>query len=126
MTEESAPYGTPLSYADTPEEFAACLKRVYVAAGCRTQEELAAFLGVRQSFISDAKRRGMIPSQWLAILLCKKWINPAWVLTGKGPFYAQPADYAPSDAAPGLSLPKTVPTEVLLAELVRRTLRELT
>ncbi len=49
----------------TPELFEAQYGRVFEAAGCRTQAELAAFLGIRQSSISDAKRRKSIPAEWL-------------------------------------------------------------
>lgn len=52
------------------------LDRVYEAAGCRTQTELAKFLGMRQSSISDAKKRGKIPSDWLLTLWRKTGINP--------------------------------------------------
>lgn len=41
------------------------LQRVFEAAGCTTQVELAAFLGIQQSSISDAKKRKAIPADWL-------------------------------------------------------------
>ena len=50
-------------------EAAARLSRVFEAAECRTQMELADVLGIRQSSISDAKRRGVIPPEWLIKLL---------------------------------------------------------
>lgn len=37
--------------------------RVFKSAECRTQVELAKFLGSRQSAISDAKRRNAIPAE---------------------------------------------------------------
>ena len=52
----------------------------------RTQVELAEFLGIRQSEVSDAKRRREIPSSWLVILMLMKNVNPEWILTGKGPY----------------------------------------
>ena len=42
----------------------AIFQRLFDVAGCRSQLELAAFLGIRQSAISDAKRRGIIPADW--------------------------------------------------------------
>lgn len=133
MSEELAPYGNPLSLPDTPAEAATRLQRVFSACRCRNQAELAQILGVRQSSVSDAKRRGIIPSPWLLTLLCEKWINPAWILTGRGTRYVRPADYSQPDM-PSLSslsptsntfIPESIPTELLLAELVRRGLGEL-
>ena len=69
------------------------LQRFFEAAGCRTQVELAKFLGLKQSSISDAKKRGSIPSDWLMTLLRLKRVNPEWVLTGHGARLLQPADY---------------------------------
>lgn len=86
MTEVPAPYGR------TALRDSSALSRVFEAAGCRTQSELADFLGVRQSSISDAKKRGSVPADWLLTLLCKKWINPTWVLTGQGARMLQPSE----------------------------------
>ncbi|MCL1940023.1 MAG: helix-turn-helix domain containing protein [Desulfovibrionaceae bacterium] len=68
------------------------LQRFFEAAGCRTQVELADFLGIKQSSISDAKRRRRIPSDWLLKLWRKKGVNPDWILTGQGPKGLQPVD----------------------------------
>ncbi len=46
----------------TSTDFEAQMERIKVATGKRTQIELADFLGIRQSSVSDAKRRGKIPS----------------------------------------------------------------
>lgn len=54
--------------------------------------ELADFLGIRQSSIASAKKKGTVPSDWLIQLLRKKKINPQWVLEGKGSRYLHPAD----------------------------------
>ena len=64
MTEVPAPYGR------TALRDSSALSRVFEAADCRTQSELADFLGVRQSSISDAKKRGSVPADWLLTLLC--------------------------------------------------------
>ena len=52
------------------------------AIGIRTQTELAEALGIRQSSISDAKRRMVIPDSWLLRLLLQYRVNPLWILTG--------------------------------------------
>ena len=60
------------------------LERIKLISDARTQVELAKFLGIRQSEVSDAKRRREIPSSWLVILMLN--VNPEWILTGKGPY----------------------------------------
>lgn len=67
--------------------FDAQMERVRFITGVRTQVELADFLGIRQSSVSDAKRRCKIPSDWLITIMRAKNINPEWILTGKGPYY---------------------------------------
>lgn len=108
--------------------FDAQMERIKLMTGKKTQIELAHFLGVRQSSISDAMRRGKIPSSWLVILLHTKNVNPEWILTGKGScfmplpqiegFYESGEDYAErradEDALRRLS------SRMLADELVRR------
>ena len=72
---------------DEQTEAAARLARVFEATGCRTQMELANVLGIRQSSISDAKKRRAIPAEWLLTLLREYNINPEWVTRGVGPKY---------------------------------------
>ena len=86
MTEVPAPYGRA-ALCDP-----SALSRVFEAAGCRTQSELADFLGVRQSSISDAKKRMAIPAEWLLKLLKKQGINPDWVRSGMGAQYLHPGE----------------------------------
>ena len=106
------------------------LARVFEAAGCRTQTELAAFLGVRQSSISDAKKRGSIPADWLLTLLWKTWINPIWVLTGQGTRTLQPAENAESVGEVSVPIvvrcpPPDCTTDELVQEIVRRAVRRM-
>ncbi len=61
--------------------FDAQYQRVLEAAECRTQVELADFLEVRQSSVSDAKRRQSIPAEWRVKLYEKNRINPDWIYT---------------------------------------------
>lgn len=63
---------------------AAC-ERIMKTLGLSTQIELGAALGIRQSSISDAKRRGSIPADWQLTLFEEHGLMPAWVRTGKGP-----------------------------------------
>ena len=122
MTEVPAPYGR------TALRDSSALSRVFEAAGCRTQSELADFLGVRQSSISDAKKRGSVPAVWLLTLLCKKWINPTWVLTGQGARMLQPSECTapiPERSAPAVVRcpPPDCTTDELMQEIVRRAVR---
>ena len=41
------------------------MRRIQKVTGKKNQADLADFLGIRQAFISDAKRRGKIPEEWL-------------------------------------------------------------
>lgn len=59
--------------------------RICEALGVRTQVEVAAALGIRQSSVSDAKRRGAIPADWQIKLLESHGLHPVWVRTGAGP-----------------------------------------
>lgn len=68
------------------------LQRILDAAGCKSQIELAALLNVPQALVSDVRRRGSIPSEWLNTLCQIKNINPEWVITGQAPQYLQPHD----------------------------------
>ncbi len=68
------------------------LERIFAVAECCTQVELANFFGVKQSSISDAKRRKTIPSRWLIKLLRLKGVNPEWVITGRGARFLVPKD----------------------------------
>ena len=65
-------------------------ERILQSTGLRTQTDVAALLGVKQSSISDAKRRNHIPDSWILTLFNKKGLNPSWIRTGEGPQYVAP------------------------------------
>jgi len=61
------------------------LERMKEATSTHSMLELASWLDVRQSLLSDAKRRNIIPVAWLrALILNKTDYNPVWVMTGQG------------------------------------------
>ena len=102
--------------------------RVFEAVGCQTQVELAEVFEIRQSSISDAKRRNSIPSDWLFKLLRLRQINPEWVLTGQGSRFLVPSD-SPEMGLHVVYLTETKPPEQcsaqdLINELVRRALQK--
>ena len=66
-------------------------KRIKYVTNSRNQISVAAYLGIRQSSISDAKKRLRIPAEWLWKIWEKTGTSPEWILTGKGPQYLVPA-----------------------------------
>lgn len=71
----------------TPERVAAyeaAMGRIHELTGATTQVRLAEVLDVRQSSISDAKRRASIPPEWLLKLMRSHQVLPDWILTGQG------------------------------------------
>ncbi len=103
-------------------------KRVFEAAECRTQIELADLLEVRQSSISDARRRQSIPAEWRMKLFEKKRINPEWVLCGQGSKYLIPADAEQGKPhvvqVTEIRPPRECSVQELFTEMVRRVLQE--
>lgn len=101
--------------------------RLCFATMTNSQEKMAGFFGVRQSVVSDAMRRGKIPSDWLIILLRVKNISPEWILTGRGTCpESTPGDYYKNagDAAERREQEdalRSLPSRMLADELVRRT-----
>lgn len=74
-------------------------ERVKFATKTRTQVELAVVLDIRQSSISDAKRRNSVPSDWFMKLFEQFGLNPDWLKRGSGPMYLRTDQgYVPVDA----------------------------
>ena len=67
--------------------FAEIYERIKLATNSRTQVELAEVLDIRQSSISDAKRRNSVPGDWFMKLFEKFGLNPDWLKQGIGPMY---------------------------------------
>ena len=101
-------------------EAAAQLARVFEAAGCQTQAELAEILDIRQSSVSDAKRRGTIPPEWLIKLLYLRGVSPAWVMNGIRPKFLAPSGDTADINYPYETFP---PVRACDAAIVRRVLR---
>lgn len=74
-------------------------ERIKLATNTRTQVELAEVLDIRQSSISDAKRRNSVPSDWYMKLFEQFGLNPDWLKKGSGPMYLRTEQgYTPVDA----------------------------
>lgn len=67
--------------------FEDALERIKKATGARTQVQLAEVLDVRQSSISDAKRRCSIPAEWFLKLYRSHGLDPDWLSEGVEPVY---------------------------------------
>lgn len=109
-------------------DFDSQYRRVFEAAECGTQSELAAVLEIRQSSISDAKKRKNIPADWRVKLFEKKRINPEWILYGKGAKYLIPADTEQGKPhvvrVTEIRPPQECSAQELFSELVRRAMKE--
>ncbi len=78
-------------------------ERIKAATNTRTQVELAEVLDIRQSSISDAKRRNSVPSDWYMKLFEQFGLNPDWLKKNSGPMYLRTEQgYVPADAPAGM------------------------
>lgn len=79
--------------------FMEAYERIKFATNTRTQVELAEVLDIRQSSISDAKRRNSVPADWYMKLFEKFGLNPDWLKQGMGPMYLRTEQgYQPQEA----------------------------
>lgn len=97
MPPRPAPYGSTIGarIKSGDDEFAAGFLRIAQALDIKTQLELADILNVRQSSISDAKRRGVIPGEWALKLYRRHRLNPRWIYDGLPPAFLAPREESP-------------------------------
>ena len=69
------------------DPFDIVFERIQKVVDCRTQVELAEVLGIRQSSVSDAKKRGSIPSEWIIKIFSTHGVNPNWIMHGIEPIF---------------------------------------
>ena len=67
--------------------FDSFLKRVFDTIGINSQAELAEALDINRSAITQARKKGAIPSKWLLRLFRRYGLNPDWLETGNGPVF---------------------------------------
>lgn len=120
---------TPLSCGSVPQtDFESQFRRVFEAAECRTQVELATLLEIKQSSTSDAKKRKAISAEWLMKLFEKKRINPDWIRYATGAKYLALADAEQSMPhivrITEIRPPQECSAQELFNGLVRRALQE--
>ena len=100
-TEDFAVNKVKLASADLEQ----ILKRIYEVANAKTQDELSAVLGIRQSSVSEAKKRKSIPSDWYITLFDKFEVNPNWLRYGCGPKYVRSDNrYAQQNVTSNISI----------------------
>jgi hypothetical protein len=68
-----------------PDTFEDAYARIQAATRARTQTEIASILGIKQSSISDAKKKNTIPDGWLVTLYRMFALEPDWILYGQMP-----------------------------------------
>ncbi|MBT3257297.1 MAG: helix-turn-helix transcriptional regulator [Deltaproteobacteria bacterium] len=68
----------------TFHHFEPFFERVTAATQIRSQTELAAVLGINRSAITQAKKKGTIPANWILGLSRKFGLNPDWLERGIG------------------------------------------
>jgi len=73
-----------------PTKFDSFLKRVFSITGVESQTELANVLRVNRSAITQARKKGSIPANWILQLFRTYSLNPDWLESGKGEAYLRP------------------------------------
>jgi hypothetical protein len=64
--------------------FAGCWERIKKATGMRRQSQLAAFLDISASSVTEAKNRDSFPLDWVQKIAREYDLSMDWILTGKG------------------------------------------
>lgn len=91
------------------------IERMMDALGLKTQSALADVLGVRRAAVSDAKRQGRIPSEWLLKLCRSHGLNPYWLETEAGAKYIRQNNVRESGPEYGTSFEYVPMVEARLA-----------
>jgi len=96
-----------------PDTFENAYGRIRAATRTRTQTEVAKLLGIKQSSISDAKKKNTIPDGWLITLYRACGLEPDWVTLRPGARLSagKAARFRPASArkAPPTLRPPTAP-----------------
>ena len=101
------------------EQFEQAMARLADVLGITTQAELAEKMGIRQSSVADAKKRGGIPDSWLLKLVCAYHINPLWIVHGAGSKFLVPQKRSPKNYSAETVISE-MPVPVLLRALAAR------
>lgn len=99
--------------------------RMRYATGAHSEAELAVYLGISEENIEEARKHETVPAEWILILFQSQRVLPEWILTGATPQRLPKPDYYPTEQDLAMthldvSILHNIPSEVLAAELVRR------
>ena len=78
-------------------------RRFQSVTGTSTQQELADVLGIKQSTISESKKRNTVPPGWYLTLFETRGVSPDWLKQGKGPIYLRTEDGSYLEPVPALT-----------------------
>ena len=101
-----------------PDQFEDAYSRIQAATRTRTQTEIASILGIKQSSISDAKKKNTIPDGWLVTLYRTFGLEPDWILYGQEPICRREGFIPPvgvREAASGYAAPPSRVTVYAMA-----------
>lgn len=101
------------------EQFEQVMARISEVLGIKTQAELAEKIGIRQSSVADAKKRGSIPDSWLLKIVCVYHINPLWIVHGTGSKFLVPQKRPPKYHSAEIIITE-MPVPILLRALAYR------
>ena len=74
-------------------QFELVIRRLFAAVpSIQNQTQLAESLEIKPSSVSDAKKRGKIPPEWIGKLSGKFGLNANWLLAGEGTPFIDPHD----------------------------------
>lgn len=71
------------------DNFELVLKRLYETTEIKSQRQLSDVLKIRPPSITDAKKRGVVPPEWVVKLSLYYNLSPAWILSGKKPVHIE-------------------------------------
>lgn len=89
-----------------PDNFTDAYSRIQAATGTKTQTDIAKLLGIKQSSISDAKKKNTIPDGWLVTLYRTCGLEPDWILYGQAPISSRRDVATPASIANAIASSK--------------------
>lgn len=102
-----------------PDTFGNAYSRIRAATHTRTQTEVAKLLGIKQSSISDAKKKNTIPDGWLITLYRACGLEPDWILYGQEPVSRWEGGPIPAGVCEGSAAYVTTPNRATVYAMTR-------
>lgn len=110
---------------ESPQHFEQQIWRMRYVTGAHSELELATYLGISKDDIDEARKKNEVPASWIVTLFQAQRVLPEWILTGASPQKLPKPNYYPTEQDLAMthldvSVLQNFPSEVLAAELVRR------